>query len=67
MIMLENIIFITKNHFEIFQNIETFFINNNSSLENHYEAIKIKNSKLKGIYLYSSSSRSMEEDILYFF
>ena len=39
--MLENIIFITKNHFEIFQNIETFFINNNSSLENHYEAIKI--------------------------
>ena len=47
--------------------IDTFFINNNSSLENHYEAIKIKNTILKGIFLYSSSSHSMEEDILYFF
>ena len=57
---------------ESFQNISKYidsvFSNNNSSIEKHYERIRIKSkNNLKGIYLYSSSSKSMEGDILYFF
>ena len=58
-------------HKEIFENIieyvVTLFLNNKSSLEKHYENMKIKNETLKGIYTYDSNSESMEEDILQIF
>ena len=62
-------------HEETFKNICKYvldlFKNNESSLENHYEKMKIKNKKnenlFKGIYNYDSKSESMEEDILQIF
>ena len=57
-----------------FQNIcnyiTSLFQNNNSSIEKHYEKMILKgnhSNKFKGIFLYESSSNSMEDDILQIF
>ena len=48
--------------------ILSLFKKNNSSFDEHYKNISIKNTKdLKGIYTYFSNSESMEEDILQMF
>ena len=60
-----------KNSFEnICEYITSLFRENNTSLEEHYEKMSIINEykkKYKGIYLYESLSKSMEEDILLIF
>ena len=60
-----------KNYKGIFGNIirfvEIIFLNNNLSLEKHYENMKIRNETLKGIYVNESYSEFIEEDILLIF
>ena len=65
------------NHIDLFNNdsfeiihkyIDSLFIKNNLTLEDHYKKISIKkNYSLKGIYKYFSQSVSMEEDIIQIF
>ena len=60
---------------ETFKNISdyvvTLFKNNNSSLEEHYNKMKIRyennEEKLAGIYIFNSNNESMEDDILQIF
>ena len=48
--------------------INNLFLNNNSSIENHYNNISIKEGlSLKGIYTYLSDSNSFEEDFIKIF